>query len=162
MSPRLRTLIYSIIILGLLLGYVPWQLLQLDAALGESLRSFLMYTGLLLFLLGALLTFSGAYYLVLRGDGTPFLFDPPKRMVVAGPYASMQHPMMLGLLLMVYAEALWFYSVSIILYAVVLTLLSDLYVTYIEEPRLTQRFGDDYRAYRAAVPRWLPFYRRGQ
>jgi protein-S-isoprenylcysteine O-methyltransferase Ste14 len=160
MSPRLRTLIYSIIILGMFLGYVPWQLLRLDIALGASLQSFIMYAGLLLFLLGALLMFSGAYYLTLRGDGTPFLFDPPKRMVVAGPYASMQHPVMLGLLLMVYAEALWFYSVSVMCYAVLLTLAADVYVTYIEEPSLTRRFGDDYRAYRAAVPRWLPFRRK--
>jgi protein-S-isoprenylcysteine O-methyltransferase Ste14 len=77
-------------------------------------------------------------------------------MVVAGPYARVQHPMMLGLLMVAYAEALWCYSVSLGLYAVLLTVLANIYLTYIEEPGLENRFGDDYRAYHTAVPRWLP------
>lgn len=156
MSPALRTLLYTIIVLGLLLGYVPWQMLRLDVSLAYALQSSLLYLGLLSFLLGIVLAFSGAYYLVWRGDGTPMPFDPPKRMVVAGPYSYLQHPMMLGVLLMVFGEAFWLSSVSIGMYAVVLTLLANLYVIYIEEPGLERRFGEDYRAYRVAVPRWLP------
>jgi protein-S-isoprenylcysteine O-methyltransferase Ste14 len=159
MSPSLRTFLYAVVVLGLVLGYIPWQMLRLDAAIGQSLQAFLTYLGLLLFVIGAVLLFSGAYYLVLRGDGTPLPFDPPKRMVVAGPYARVQHPMMLGLLTVAYAEALWCYSVSLGLYAVLLTVLANIYLTYIEEPGLEKRFGDDYRAYRDAVPRWLPMRR---
>ncbi len=160
MSPALRTLLYLSLILGLALGLVPWQVLRLDAALAHSLQSFLTYLGLVLFLLGAVLLFSGTYYLVLRGDGTPIPFDPPKRMVVAGPYAYVRHPMTLGLVMIVFAEAFWFYSASLLVYAVLLTLLMNLYLIYIEEPKLERRFGDDYRAYRTAVPRWLPFQER--
>jgi protein-S-isoprenylcysteine O-methyltransferase Ste14 len=156
MSPSLRTFVFVFLLLSVLLGYLPWQILRLDAAIGESLRTFLGYLGLLFFISGGGLLFSGAHYLLLRGDGTPLSFDPPKRLVVAGPYSYIQNPMMLGLLLMAYAEALWFYSASLGLYAVLLTFLSDVYLTYIEEPGLEKRFGDDYRAYRAAVPRWLP------
>ncbi|MGE0682159.1 MAG: isoprenylcysteine carboxylmethyltransferase family protein [Candidatus Binatia bacterium] len=162
MSPGLRTVLYTIVVLGLLLGYLPWQILRLDAAVGASLQAFLSYLGVLIFVVGAALLFSGAYYLLLRGDGTPLPFDQPKRLVVAGPYSSIQHPMMLGLLLMAYAEALWFYSASLIIYAALLTFLADVYLAYIEEPRLERRFGDDYRAYRAAVPRWWPLRRRKQ
>lgn len=103
-----------------------------------------------------MLFFAGAYYLSWRGDGSPFSLHPPKRMVVAGPYARLQHPMTLGVLLIVYAEALWWSSVGIGAYAVVLTLLAKLYLLFVEEPRLERHFGDDYRAYRDAVPRWLP------
>jgi protein-S-isoprenylcysteine O-methyltransferase Ste14 len=156
MSPALRTVFYATLFLGFLLGYVPWQVLRLDAAIGQSLQAFFLYLGLLLFLLGVGLLFSGAYYLVLRGEGTPLPFDPPKRMVVAGPYARLRHPMMLGLLLVAFAEAFWFYSASLCVYAVLLAFLANLYLTYIEEPWLERRFGDDYRAYRDAVPRWFP------
>jgi protein-S-isoprenylcysteine O-methyltransferase Ste14 len=156
MSPTLRTILYTLVVLGVLLGYLPWQVLRVDAAIGASLQSFLLYLSVVSFLTGGALLFSGAYYLVLRGDGTPLPFDPPKRMVVAGPYSRMQHPMMLGLLLMAFAEALWSYSVTLMCYAVLLTALANLYLTYIEEPGLEKRFGDDYRAYRDAVPRWLP------
>lgn len=156
MSPSLRTFFYAVVVLGLLLGYLPWQVVQLDTAISQSLQALLVYLGLLLFLVGAGLLFSGAYYLVLRGDGTPFPFDPPKRMVVAGPYARLQHPMTMAVLLMVYAEVLWCASVSLGVYAAVLTLVANLYLLFVEEPRLEQRFGDDYRAYRNAVPRWIP------
>jgi protein-S-isoprenylcysteine O-methyltransferase Ste14 len=105
MSPTLRTFLYAVVILGVLLGYLPWQLLRLDVTIGKFLQAFLLYASLGFFLAGAVLLFSGTYYLVLRGEGTPLPFDPPKRMVVAGPYSHMQHPMMLGLLLIVFAEA---------------------------------------------------------
>jgi protein-S-isoprenylcysteine O-methyltransferase Ste14 len=159
MSPGLRTALYALFVLGVLLGYLPWQLLRLDAALGESLDILLTYVGVLLFLLGAALLFSGTYYLILRGEGTPLPFDSTKRLVVAGPYAHVQHPIVLGLFMMAFAEALWFHSPSVGMYAVLLVVVVNLYLTYIEEPGLESRFGDDYRAYRAAVPRWLPLRR---
>jgi protein-S-isoprenylcysteine O-methyltransferase Ste14 len=34
------------------------------------------------------------------------------------------------------------------------------YFPLVEEPGLRRRFGADYEAYRAAVPRWLPRLRR--
>jgi len=80
-------------------------------------------------------------------------------MVVAGPYAYTQHPIMLGVLAMAFGEALWLRSPSLGVYALLLTVLINLYVVYIEEPGLEKRFGEDYRAYRAATPRWLPFRR---
>jgi protein-S-isoprenylcysteine O-methyltransferase Ste14 len=156
MSPHLRTVLYTLVILGLLLGYLPWQLLQFEAAIGESVQTLLSSLGALSFVVGAALFFSGAYYLLLRGDGTPLPFDPPQRMVVAGPYSYIQHPMMLGLLLMSYAEVLWLHSALMGLYAALLTFLVNIYLVYVEEPGLEKRFGDDYRAYRAAVPRWWP------
>jgi len=159
MSPGLRTTLYATLILGVLLGYLPWQALRLDTVVGESLGTILTYTGALLFIVGALLSFSGAYYLVRRGEGTPLPLDPPHRMVVAGPYAYTQHPIMLGVLAMALGEASWLHSPSLGVYALLLTVLINLYVVYIEEPGLEKRFSEDYRAYRAATPRWLPFRR---
>ena len=80
-------------------------------------------------------------------------------MVVAGPYAYTQHPIMLGVLAMALGEALWLRSPSLGVYALLLTVLINLYVVYIEEPGLEKRFSEDYRAYRAATPRWVPFRR---
>jgi protein-S-isoprenylcysteine O-methyltransferase Ste14 len=110
----------------------------------------------LLFVLGFVLSFSGVYYLIRRGGGTPLLYRATERLVVAGPYTYLQHPIFLGLLVMLFGEALWLHSPSIGIYAVVLAILSHWYVVSVEEPQLVQRFGADYRAYRRAVPRWLP------
>ena len=161
MATRIRLVVYTLGIPGVLIGVLPWQVLRLEAAIANPLRTLLAYSGALLGLGGVLLIVSGAYYLVRRGDGTPFPFTPPQRMVVAGPYAYIQHPIFLGLLAIAFGEALWFQSVGLSIYALLLTLLANLYIIHIEEPTLEKRFGDDYRAYRAATPRWLPFGQRG-
>jgi len=160
MSPGLRTTLYAIIILGLFLIILPWQVLKLDVVVSQYLETILTYAGALLFLTGGVLLFTGAYYLARRGDGTPLPLDPPKRMVVAGPYAYIQHPMLLGFLMIAFGEALWFHSALLGVYAVLLTLVGNLFVIYVEEPGLEKRFGEDYRAYRAVTSRWLPLSRR--
>jgi len=157
MVPRLRvTTLIVALILGVFLVYVPLQLRPLDTQLGDTLRPVWSCSGALLFVAGMALSFSGAYYLVRRGDGTSFLLKPPPRLVVAGPYAYLQHPILLGGLVMLLGEALWLSSPSVGLYATGVALLSHVYVVYVEEPRLIQKFGTDYRAYRCAVPRWVP------
>ncbi len=151
---------YVVFVLGLLLLYLPWQLLRVNEEPAGSLSPLTTYGSGLLFLAGAALTFSGAYYLVRRGEGTPLPCDPPHRLVVAGPYAHLQHPMLLGVLLMACGEALGTQSFILGLYALLLIVLANLYVAYVEEPGLAKRFGTDCRAYQAAVPRWFPFPRR--
>jgi len=156
MFPHLRTTLPAVAILGVLLVYVPVHLLRLDGQLRGALKPLLPYSGMLLCVTGFALSFSGTYYLMRRRDGTPLRFTPPQRLVVAGPYSYLQHPILLGLLMMLFGEALWLYSPSVCIYAVVLTIVSHGYVVGVEEPQLIQRFGKDYRAYQRAVPRWLP------
>jgi protein-S-isoprenylcysteine O-methyltransferase Ste14 len=160
MSAAVQTTIATLFGLSLLLVVLPWQLLELEKEVSPGFGIVAAYGGGLLFLTGVGLAFSGAYYLVHRGDGIPLPFVPPRRMVVAGPYAHMQHPIWLGLWFVVCGEALWMQSAILALYAGIGMILANLYVTMIEEPRLAQRFGVDYQAYRAAVPRWVPFRRR--
>ena len=155
-SPSLRTTLTAAIILAVLLVYFPLHLLRLDTWLSGALAPLLPYTGVLLFFIGFALSFSGTYYLIRRGDGTPLLFAPPQRLVVAGPYSHLQHPILLGVLVMLLGETLWLRSPSVGIYAALLSILSHCYVVYVEEPRLTQRFGVDYCAYQRTVPRWLP------
>ena len=35
-------------------------------------------------------------------------------------------------------------------------LLNTIYLIRVEEPALERRFGEDYRRYKANVPRWIP------
>ncbi len=158
MTAGFRTFFYTVFFLGLLAGYLPYEMHRLDP-LFASLLPYLSYGGVGLLLLGAALVFLGSYYLVKRGGGTPAPFDPPQRLVVAGPYRYLRHPMMAGLLAMVFGQALWFSSPGILAYGIFLFVLIQLFVLYVEEPGLSQRFGSDYKAYRRAVPAWLP--RRG-
>jgi protein-S-isoprenylcysteine O-methyltransferase Ste14 len=64
--------------------------------------------------------------------------------------------MYLAVFLVVIGEALLFLSVPLLVYFGIVALVVQLFVVGYEEPTLTQRFGDDYTAYRRRVPRWIP------
>ncbi|MDJ0722527.1 MAG: isoprenylcysteine carboxylmethyltransferase family protein [Desulfobacterales bacterium] len=91
-----------------------------------------------------------------RGRGTPAPWDPPRVFVVAGPYRHVRNPMIIGVLLILAAEALLFRSWALAAWWAVFLAGNALYIPLVEEPGMVKRFGDDYRAYRARVPRWLP------
>jgi protein-S-isoprenylcysteine O-methyltransferase Ste14 len=52
--------------------------------------------------------------------------------------------------------ALFYSSVSLLVYAAVFLLAMHLFVVWYEEPTLARVSGDQYEAYRLRVRRWLP------
>jgi protein-S-isoprenylcysteine O-methyltransferase Ste14 len=90
------------------------------------------------------------------GNGTPAPWDPPKKLVIRGPYRHVRNPMITGALLILLAEALLFQSWPIAVWMVFFFIGNTIYFWLIEEKALEKRFGDDYRKYRAHVPRWIP------
>jgi protein-S-isoprenylcysteine O-methyltransferase Ste14 len=81
--------------------------------------------------------------------------------VTTGPFAVVRNPIMAAEILVVWAEALYFSSLGIFLYAVFATAAGHLSVVYVEEPELRERFGEQYEAYCQRVPRWFPRLRPG-
>jgi protein-S-isoprenylcysteine O-methyltransferase Ste14 len=59
-----------------------------------------------------------------------------------------------GVLALILGEAWLFGSMSLLKYALLVFVLFQLFVVLYEEPALTSQFGESYRAYRRAVPRW--------
>jgi protein-S-isoprenylcysteine O-methyltransferase Ste14 len=93
---------------------------------------------------------------VRRGEGTPIPLEPPTHLVVAGLYRYVRNPMYAVAVLIVLAEALYFRSTWLVLYAGVLwAILHTALVTW-EEPQLKRRFGIEYEQYLREVPRWIP------
>jgi protein-S-isoprenylcysteine O-methyltransferase Ste14 len=90
------------------------------------------------------------------GEGTLAPWDPTSRLVVAGPYRHVRNPMISGVLAILLGEAALFGSVGLLVWFAAVFLLNAVYFPFVEEPDLRDRFGDDYDAYRANVPRWLP------
>lgn len=90
------------------------------------------------------------------GEGTPAPWDPPKKLVVRGPYRHVRNPMITGVLLMLSAEAMLFHSWPIAIWMMIFFVGNAVYFPFSEEKRLEKRFGDDYRVYKAHVPRWIP------
>jgi protein-S-isoprenylcysteine O-methyltransferase Ste14 len=90
------------------------------------------------------------------GRGTPGTWDPPRRLVAAGPYRWVRNPIYLAALLIVAGEAWLFFSPALLAYAAALAVAFHLLVTCYEEPGLRARFGQPYETYRRTVRRWLP------
>ncbi len=90
------------------------------------------------------------------GRGTPWPFDPPKKLVVVGLYRYVRNPMEVSFLIILFGEVLLFESSSLILYLVFNYLWMSMRQVLIEEPDLKDRFGEAYVRYRESVPRWIP------
>ncbi len=146
---------------GTVLVLVPAVILTftgIDARFGEPTLSglFFFWAGLLCAAAGTGLAGWAMALFIRRGRGTPAPWDPPRNLVVAGPYRHVRNPMITGVLLILAAEALLLRSWALAAWGVVFFLGNCLYFPLVEEPGLVNRFGDDYREYRANVPRWIP------
>jgi len=90
------------------------------------------------------------------GRGTLAPWDATTRLVVSGPYRYVRNPMITGVLLVLLGEAASFQSLPVLLWFAVVFAVNAVYMPLVEEPGLERRFGDEYRTYKAHVPRWLP------
>jgi len=90
------------------------------------------------------------------GRGTLAPWDPTQSLVAAGPYRFVRNPMISAVALLLIGEALFFGSRIVGGWAGLFLLINHIYFIVSEEPGLEQRFGENYRRYKASVPRWFP------
>jgi protein-S-isoprenylcysteine O-methyltransferase Ste14 len=90
------------------------------------------------------------------GRGTLAPWDPTRHLVVEGPYRHVRNPMIAAVVTLLAGEAALFGSLPLLIWCLAFLGLNHLFFLIHEEPRLARRFGDEYRAYRHKVPRWLP------
>jgi len=119
----------------------PWPLAALGAALIAAGVGMIAWTVAL---------FAGV------GQGTLAPWDPTSRLVVRGPYRHVRNPMISGVLAVLLGEAALFGSLAVLAWWAFVFALNAVYFVLVEEPGLRERFGAEYEAYAARVPRWLP------
>ena len=156
-----RMLITILILPGTALVLVPGVILWVtsDPEVGLTIagRGDVDYwIGLVAAMLGLVLAVSTVRLFLTLGEGTPAPWDPPKKLVVAGPYCHVRNPMITAVLLMLVGESLIFQSSAIGVWILVFFVVNGVYFPLSEEKGLEQRFGDDYLRYKRNVPRWLP------
>ena len=93
---------------------------------------------------------------VFVGKGTPAPFDPPRRLVIRGPYRFVRNPMYIGAGLGLAGAAISYQSMSIAIYAGLFLITAHLFVVFYEEPTLRRMFGPEYERYCGSVRRWWP------
>jgi protein-S-isoprenylcysteine O-methyltransferase Ste14 len=124
--------------------------------IGPALAIALLVLGAILMLGGLLLVVRTVALFAREGEGTLAPWDQTRRLVVRGPYRYVRNPMLSGVFAILLGEALLFGSVPLLLWFGGVVLANALYMPLIEEPRLKRRFGEEYEAYCANVPRWIP------
>lgn len=112
--------------------------------------------GLVLLAAGALLFAASLRRFAGEGEGTLAPWDPPRRLVVRGPYRYARNPMISGVALVLFGEALVLRSRPHFAWALLFLGINAVYIPLLEEPMLLERFGRDYQEYRRHVPRLLP------
>lgn len=105
---------------------------------------------------GAVLSLWSIVTFIVVGRGTPAPFDPPRRLVTAGPYRFVRNPMYIGAALALIGAALFYQSSALLWYCAGFALITYLFVVLYEEPTLRSSFGEDYIDYCKRVRRWWP------
>jgi len=151
-----RAATYSVLFIGLLLIFFPVRILSSTRAIQPPAIGAWQVAGMLLGASGAALALACIVTFVFVGRGTPAPFDPPRRLVVRGPYRLVRNPMYLGAGLAVTGAALFYQSMPLLGYAGLFILATHVFVVMYEEPSLRRNFEGDYDTYCRRVGRWWP------
>jgi protein-S-isoprenylcysteine O-methyltransferase Ste14 len=151
-----RAITYAALFIGFFLVYLPARILERAGIQVPAATGFPQVVGGLLAALGAALAIACVLTFAIVGKGTPAPFDPPRKLVIRGPYAWVRNPMYVGAWLALAGAALYFQSRDLVLLDIALIVSTVAFVHLYEEPTLRQQFGMEYDGYCARVGRWWP------
>ena len=156
MAILIRATVYAALFIGFLLVFLPAQVIARSGIAAPAQFGVAQILGVVLTAAGAILAVSCIVTFALIGRGTPAPFDPPRRLVVRGPYRFVRNPMYVGAGAALLGAALYYESLQLALYAAGFLLVMELFVRLYEEPTLRKTFGSEYDDYCRRVGRWWP------
>ncbi|HXU45863.1 MAG TPA: methyltransferase, partial [Thermoanaerobaculia bacterium] len=105
-----RAITYSTLFIGLLLVFVPGRILERSGIVRPEHLGALEIAGIALGVAGGALALWCIGTFTFVGRGTPAPFDPPRKLVIRGPYRYVRNPMYLGAALALSGAALFYRS----------------------------------------------------
>ena len=124
----------------------------LPTALNIIVSAPILAIGLLL-MIWSVLNFIGV-------KGTPVPFNPPPKLVTAGPYAYVRNPMVTGVFVLLFGLGVLLRSISLVsIFTPLFILLNMWELKAVEERELERRLGKDYVEYKKRVPMFIPWLR---
>ncbi len=156
MTVLVRAITYATLFIGLVLVVLPAQVLSWAGVARPARFGPPQLGGMIVGAAGAAVAIWCILTFALLGRGTPAPFDPPRRLVVRGPYRYVRNPMYVGASLALAGAALFYETGVLWAYAGGVLVLTHLVVVLYEEPTLRQTFGEDYETYCRQVRRWWP------
>lgn len=156
MFALVRAVTYAALFIGLVLIYVPARLLSWSGMVRPVAMDVPQVAGMVIGAAGAAVALWCIFTFAFVGRGTPAPFDPPRRLVIEGPYRFVRNPMYIGAGLALAGAALFYESLPLLGYTGLFFLATHLFVVWYEEPTLRRTFGPEYEAYCGRVRRWWP------
>ena len=151
-----RAVTYAALFIGFVLILLPSRFLAWSGIGAPATTGAPQLAGMIMVAIGTAIALSCVFTFVFIGKGTPAPFDPPKKLVVRGPYRFVRNPMYIGAGMTLSGAALFYESLSVFIYTCLFFLITHLFVVLYEEPTLRRTFGSNYEAYFRRVSRWLP------
>jgi protein-S-isoprenylcysteine O-methyltransferase Ste14 len=151
-----RAVVYATLFIGLVLIFVPARLLTWSGIVRPAAIEAPQIVGIIIGTAGGVVALWCVVTFARIGKGTPAPFDPPRRLVIQGPYRFVRNPMYIGAVLALAGTALFYESGPLLAYAGLFLLASHVFVVWYEEPTLRRTFGEEYEAYSRRVGRWWP------
>jgi len=156
LGPILKTLLFTILVPGMVLGLVPRWLL---GGFSGPESGPLTWLGILIILIGGAVYLRCAWEFAVRGLGTPAPIAPTKFLVTTALHGYVRNPMYIGVFGVLLGEVVTFRSMVLLLYAAFICVAVQLFVIFYEEPTLRRQFGESYEEYLRSVPRWIPKFK---
>lgn len=101
------------------------------------------------------------YFAGLSGIRSLYSESAPQPLLITGVHRFMRHPLYMGTFAFIWGLFLLFPYASLLIANTIITLYTLLGIE-LEEAKLVDEFGEDYRRYRETVPKLLPFRRARQ
>jgi protein-S-isoprenylcysteine O-methyltransferase Ste14 len=141
---------------GVVAGVVPWALTGWQAGDAPGWLLPVRAAGAVLVAGCAVVLVQAFVRFVREGRGTPAPVAPTERLVVGGLYRHVRNPMYVAVVGAILGQAALLARPVLLAYAVVAGAGMAAFVHWHEEPVLAARYGEQYAAYRRAVPGWVP------
>lgn len=140
-------------VLGIFVLGVPYLIVTRTADRLAGRGGWLRLSGVPLVVVGTALYVWTTRTLTAPG-GTPAPTHEPEALVTGGPYRHTRNPYYVSVLCVILGEAALLGHVGLLAYVGVMWGYFEALVVGDEEPRLREKYGDEYDAYRGDVPRW--------
>ena len=151
-----RTIIIGTILLVAVLIIGPYFSEQFHHILPRLEIGPLRYLGIIIAALGIPLIFWSNYLLLIPGKNRAVPYESESDFTPAGPYKYTRNPFMVGVLLVLWGEVIFFECVAMAVYALLVTWCIIFWVRCCEEPSLEERYGEEYLIYKRKTRRWFP------
>ena len=155
-AAAIGSVIFFILAPGVVAYLVPFLLAQTQAESWQLDPPVVKWAGLALGLAGTIALIECFARFAWQGIGTPAPIAPTEHLVVTGLYRHVRNPMYVAVLTIILAQAMWFASLAVLIYAAIVWAAVTAFVVGYEEPTLARTFGEEYTVYRANVRRWIP------